>query len=450
MIDKSLVKGFLQSTAGEWFMIVSLVFGGCCSNVWALEGVLKNHPKSGTFLTFAQFSYVAFQNLSSQLDLAWSKSGVPYPRLKDRKVPLKRWMVQVVLFFAVSLMNNYAFGLKIPVTVHIIFRSGGLCVSMLVGRFVGKRRYSIGQVLAGMLITIGIVMATLSAPHRKPSPPPPSDDTVKINDAATSSSASWLSGEREYAAGIGLLAAALVLSALLGLYQESTYRQYGRQWKEALFYGHFLSLPFFLPFTSDLLSTYSSYASSPPLTLLTLPQPTPAFFPALFTTDPRTLVAPSTSSKYLEWRALIMPSAMFALALNLVTQGLCVRGVNRLTTRVNSVTVNLVLTVRKAVSLGISVWYYGSGFTWGLGLGGGLVLLGTILYSLAPGPKAIPGAAPATTTTPKIRSSPRPAPIDLPEKDNAGANGTAGGLTTGTDPLASAGLRMRQSPVDSR
>jgi len=54
---------------------------------------------------------------------------------------MKRWMVQVLLFLGVSLsmcavcglgqadeaVNNYAFGLKIPVTVHIIFRSGGEC-----------------------------------------------------------------------------------------------------------------------------------------------------------------------------------------------------------------------------------------------------------------------------------------------------------------------------------
>jgi UDP-xylose/UDP-N-acetylglucosamine transporter B4 len=42
--------------------------------------------------------------------------------------------------------------------------------------------------------------------------------------------------------------------------------------------------------------------------------------------------------------------------------------------RVNPTTVNLVLTVRKAVSLGISVWFYGSSFSWGLAAGGGMVL----------------------------------------------------------------------------
>ena len=42
--------------------------------------------------------------------------------------------------------------------------------------------------------------------------------------------------------------------------------------------------------------------------------------------------------------------------------------------RVNPTTVNLVLTLRKAVSLAISVWYYGSGFSLGLAVGGAMVL----------------------------------------------------------------------------
>ncbi|WVF68435.1 hypothetical protein IAT40_003200 [Kwoniella sp. CBS 6097] len=404
MVDSSLVSAFLQSTAGEWAMILSLVFGGCCSNVWALEGILKDHPKSGTFLTFAQFVYVAITNLSTQLE--WRRLEGPtqpstsqsskasgfsirYPRLKDRKVPLRRWGVQVVLFLAISLMNNYAFGLKIPVTIHIIFRSGGLCVSMLVGRFIGKRRYSIGQMLAGLLITVGIVVATMSAP-RRPSRrihSSSSDQASTTADAHIGSSHTVI--EKEYLAGIALLALALFLSALLGLWQEQTYGRYGRQWKEALFYGHALSLPFFLPLHSTITSTYQSFASSPSMTLLALPIPSPSALLVLNTPSDQEAASPFHWKESLEWRDIVMPSALFALLLNILTQGICVRGVNRLTSRVNAVTVNMVLTVRKAVSLGISVWYYGSGMTPGLAAGGGMVLIGTILYSIAPGPKGL-------------------------------------------------------------
>lgn len=43
------------------------------------------------------------------------------------------------MFFAVNLLNNYAFGYNISVPVHIILRSGGSVMTMLVGYLWGKR-----------------------------------------------------------------------------------------------------------------------------------------------------------------------------------------------------------------------------------------------------------------------------------------------------------------------
>lgn len=61
-------------------------------------------------------------------------------RLKERKIPIKVWLLQVVLFFFISLLNNAAFGYAVPMSVHIIFRSGGLVINMIVGWAVGGRR----------------------------------------------------------------------------------------------------------------------------------------------------------------------------------------------------------------------------------------------------------------------------------------------------------------------
>lgn len=51
---------------------------------------------------------------------------------------------------------------------------------------------------------------------------------------------------------------------------------------------------------------------------------------------------------------------------------------------------NLILTLRKAVSLAISVWYYGSGASVGLVTGGAMVLGGTMIYSMASPPRVAP------------------------------------------------------------
>lgn len=113
--EPSLWSALVESAAYEWTLILSLIFGGCCSNVWALEAVLRDHPRCGTFLTFAQFVYVALQNLSSQVELASTSSGVPVPRLKKRQVPLRRWIVQVILFLGVSLSQCILSLVKSPV-----------------------------------------------------------------------------------------------------------------------------------------------------------------------------------------------------------------------------------------------------------------------------------------------------------------------------------------------
>ncbi|TXT12844.1 hypothetical protein VHUM_01245 [Vanrija humicola] len=394
-MGSEVASAVAESAASEWAAILSLVFGGCCSNVWALEAVLKSYPASGTFLTFAQFLYVAVQTLPSQF---YFPPGARLPRWRKNEVPLRRWMVQVVLFFGVSLMNNYAFGLKIPVTVHIIFRSGGLCVSMLTGYFIGGKRYSVGQICAGVIITSGIILATISAP--KPPRPTP---TATATTAEVK--ADLLPDNVQYALGIGLLSLALFLSAWLGLWQEKTYRMYGNKWREALFYCHFLSLPFFIPMYPSLSKTFNAYRASPPITLLTVPIPSPG-------------LADDTKHELIRWRDIAVPKAFFALAVNVVTQGLCIRGVNRLTSRVSSTTVNLILTLRKAASLAISVWYYGSGASTGLVIGGAMVLGGTMIYSMS-SPPAVPKDK-AEEVEPHANG----------EKDAHEGNGTNGATTT--------------------
>ena len=79
---------------------------------------------------------------------------------------------------------------------------------------------------------------------------------------------------------------------------------------------------------------------------------------------------------------LVLPSTLLYLFANTLTQLLCVIGVNRLTGRVSSLTVTLILTVRKAVSLLLSVAVYGGQANTMMWSGATLVFIGTIGYSL--------------------------------------------------------------------
>ncbi|KAI9824271.1 MAG: golgi uridine diphosphate-N- acetylglucosamine transporter [Thelocarpon impressellum] len=216
----------------EWLQIALIalwIFGGCCSNVFTLEGIIKIHPGSGLIITLSQFLLVAATGYFSHFSAAH-----PPLFLRPNAVPLRRWVVNLALFFTINVLNNYAFGFNISVPVHIILRSGGSATTMMVGWLLGKR-YTATQGRAS---------------------------------SATSTSTST------FLAGLAILFFAQVLSALMGLYIQVTYERYGTHWQENLFYSHFLSLPLFLPFTSSITTQLRALASSPPLTPLPTLLPT--------------------------------------------------------------------------------------------------------------------------------------------------------------------------------
>ena len=68
-----------------------------------------------------------------------------------------------------------------------------------------------------------------------------------------------------------------------------------------------------------------------------------------------------------------------------ITQFVCIAGVHRLTSRVSSLSVTLVLSLRKAVSLVISLWWFGGAYNYQTVVGAALVGFGTLLYSFGSG-----------------------------------------------------------------
>lgn len=126
-----------------------------------------------------------------------------------------------------------------------------------------------------------------------------------------------------------------------------------------MFYLHSLALPLFYLSKDNISMELTRMSSSPPV-FLSLPQSGP--------------LAPYEAGP-------IVPSIFVYLLLNTCTQLVCVVGVNRLTGRVSSLTVNLILTVRKAISLLLSVAVYGGQGNTEMWVGAGLVFIGTIGYS---------------------------------------------------------------------
>jgi len=203
-----------------------------------------------------------------------------------------------------------------------VFRSAGLAVSMLFGYFFLNKLYTPLQITSVFLVSAGVILTTFSRP---------------------SSPAKWSSGDLEqYAIGVSMLAVSSVLTGVLGMLQEQTYRKYGPCWREGVFYTHFLSLPIFLFLIPDIKQGLGN------------------------------LSQPSTN--------FLGPYAI--MAANLITQLVCVSGVNKLSSQVSSVSTNLVLTTRKAISLCLSVWWFGNEWNTQLGTGAMMVFIGSLLFTL--------------------------------------------------------------------
>ncbi|KAL7281979.1 hypothetical protein ACG7TL_003446 [Trametes sanguinea] len=463
MADASdIARGLTLGVVSDWATTLGLIFGGCCSNALSLEHLTRSYPRSGSLITFAQFALISLHGLPKFLVLAPLASSpstpssrarwwrrVPLPQLRARRTPLAPYLAQVALFYAVSLLNNAAFAYAIPMPVHIIFRSGGLVVSMLMGWAVAGKRYNTVQVLSVLLVTAGVVLTTLSAST-------PKRDKSPMSSTASSSESRadgrWLSQEQwRYATGIALLTLALVLSGLLGIVQDWTYARYVRgkrarspstavdkavparaqtnghanghsnghsngkpeetssangaapavgaevePWQESMFYLHFLSLPMFYFVRHDLAAQAHALRASPPLHLalpasLSAPlQRALTLYPPIGLSEP--LLGHRTKGPHHPQPIaldldldLALPSAYAALALTALTAMACAAGVHRMTARgVSALTVTLLLVVRKAASLVLSVVLFGArggAVSRGVWAGAGMVFVGTLGYA---------------------------------------------------------------------
>ncbi|KAF9268364.1 UAA transporter [Marasmius fiardii PR-910] len=376
----------------DWFSTLSLVFGGCCSNAITLEQLTSLYPSAGSLITFCQFLVISLQGLSRHV--IWTRYG---PRFKPRRIPLMFYFVQVALYYLVSLLNNIAFGYNIPMSVHIIFRSGGLVVTMLLGWIVAKKKYNITEIISIVTVTVGVLLTTMSASKQSPE---------SGNDSIST-----------YLTGIAILTLALIFAGFLGLVQDYTYTKYGRPspvevssskptntnspaappptWQESMFYLHFLALPMFITVRKDIISQIHAIQRGP---VSTYTLPIPQIFSIFH--DPLLYILPSLPFNMTlpvsihtkdddTYAQFVLSSATLPLILNTLTQSFCAAGVNRLTTRVSALTVTLVLVVRKAVSLVLSV-VLGFGKAGGksenvdlnmMWSGAALVMLGTVGYS---------------------------------------------------------------------
>lgn len=318
----------------QWLSILGLIYGGCCSNACTLESIVTQLPNSGVLVTFIQFIFVSVEGLIHFLSFRNPRTNEVYfiPRIYYKPVvPISRWILPVLLFFAVSVLNNWVWAYDISVPVHIIFRSSGTVTTMLLGLMIGKK-YTVRQMIAVAILTVGIIQATLGS-------------------SSSSSSEPASPFTSKFALGIALLSISSLLAAIQGVASEKIFTQYGKHWRESLFFTHFFSLFLFIPMYKDLWTQLSLVLASESVYII------PGYSPSK------------------------VPKQTIYLFLNAFTQYICVRGVNNLAAHASALTVTVALNVRKFISLAISALAFGSTLSNQALLGAVLVFFGAFLYS---------------------------------------------------------------------
>ncbi|KAG5674690.1 hypothetical protein PVAND_004642 [Polypedilum vanderplanki] len=305
------------------FFSVFGVFVGCCLDALYLEFAVKYDPGSGNLITFLQFLSIALVGLIFTSKFFTVKNNIP----------MKDYVLLVVMFFVSSVLNNYALNFNISVPLLMIFRSGSLMANMVLGIIILNKSYDMWKYLSVILITIGIFICTIAS----------GSDIKKSQNENESSSFFW------WLFGVFLLSLALFISARMGLYQEVMYKKRGKHANEALFYTHLLPLPIFLLMGKNIYNHFE--------------------------------IALQSKLTEIPIIGISIHSQIAFLILNFVSHYICVSSVYTLTSECTSLTVTMVITLRKFASLLFSIIYFRHPFTFTHWLGTILIIIGTVMFT---------------------------------------------------------------------
>uniref|UniRef100_A0AC35U5G2 TPT domain-containing protein n=1 Tax=Rhabditophanes sp. KR3021 TaxID=114890 RepID=A0AC35U5G2_9BILA len=198
------------------------------------------------------------------------------------------------------------------------------------------RKYNIRKYISVAAITLGIIICTLATQ----------------NASAKSDVKRSAEADKDYAIGIVMLTIALLASAILAIFQEKLYSKHGKYPREAMFVVHGLSLPIFLFMWEDI---------SRNATLLSTTN--------YGTEDLVYLIFPGYLKGWVDLTGAV------------ILQWVCISFVYQLNSVTDSLTVTLVVTLRKFLSLLVSIFWFQNPFTTMHWFGAILVFGGTLAFA---------------------------------------------------------------------
>jgi len=310
------------------FLMVTVILS-CCINVISLELMVKEFSSCHHLITLSQFLFITICTFSLS-------------RLKPR-VPLREYFSLVVLYFLVTLTGNYSLAFNISMPLHMIFKSGSLIANMALSIIVFRRNYNLSKYLSVLTITLGIILCTLASSKNITSHAKTSEKLNKsTNDDAY---LTWITG-------ICLLIFSVVGAAGTGIFQEKISKKYGQNADEMMFFCHSLLLPSFIFLMPNISNTITYFNQSSPIDFINF-----------------------------QTYQLSLPKMWVFLFINIISTYCCSRSVFLLTGLCTSLTITLLITLRKFFSLILSIYIFKNVFTIQHWLGTVLVFTGTLIFA---------------------------------------------------------------------
>lgn len=329
-------------------------------SIIAMEYVLKGDSQAGNLLSLTEISFVLLQSIPGRI-----QNFRPKPFVAP-------WISHVqftLLWSSMSIIANLAFAYKISVTIFTMVRSSNLIATVALGRLFFGCRYSWIQLLCVFSVSVGIFLASMGEAKTISSP---SAGCSGCSDAQPVSSDAVDDGSLGvWATGIAMLAFAQFVQGLLGHTQAGFYKKY----KDVA------------P-RSDLSDEYlfaSQVVALVPLLLLREDITNAAV--AAFASEPMPF-AP-------------VPSRIAWLTLNCFANMICLKGVFRTSSIVSPLTLTIILSVRKFLSVIISIVWFSNPWTVWHSVAIVLIFGGAFSYSQAP--EAPPAETPGESATNKKR-----------------------------------------------
>eukprot|EP00928_Gymnodinium_smaydae_P034182 TRINITY_DN24293_c0_g1_i1.p1 TRINITY_DN24293_c0_g1~~TRINITY_DN24293_c0_g1_i1.p1 ORF type:complete len:385 (-),score=82.89 TRINITY_DN24293_c0_g1_i1:71-1099(-) len=331
-----------------------MVFGGCMCAIVSMEYVLKGDPNSGNLLTLSAVLMVLLQSIPGRFQPGTLS-------LKPLAAPVASHAQFALLWVSMSVLANYAFAYKISVAIFTLVRSCNIIATVLLGYLIFGQRFSLQQLLCVGAVSAGVFLAsmgeaqTLSA--RGTSAGASTCDGCAPSTPAAADAATEVGSELgTWAIGIGMLAFVQLLQGFLGHVQAGFYRTFrdlaprNDLCDEYLFTSHVVALvPLFFLKEDIMAATRAAFASEP------VPLPLP--FP--------------------------VPSRLVWLLVNNVSQTICLKGVFRSSAALSPLTLTIVLSVRKFLSVVVSILLFSNPWTPLHSIATVLIFGGAFAYSQA-------------------------------------------------------------------